>query len=695
MNADESRSEIRRSRAVEKKVLPAGAARELRDAVYRLYAEADRPQLIELARQIAEDDDLPGAPGKDLIGKVISGDGLASQQDTVSVAVVLARAAGRQQVAPVAEQVRQLWVAAATVQPAPLQDRLGEPVDACDPLVLGVHPAIQVTGIGAGDLLPGYVPRAHDARLRTILDDLLADGRSRLVTLVGGSSTGKTRAGWELARYLEELQPGRWRLWYPFDPTHPQAALAGLDKAEPETIVWLNEAQQYLMPTAPGMGEQLAAGLRRLLADPGRRPVLVLATLWPDYWNILTTRPTGGNPDLYGQARELLTAGTKVTLTDTFSSSELAALAGPGVDARLRRAAEHAEGGRITQYLAGGPVLEDRYRTAVDTMPAPRAILQVAIDARRFGHPLALPHALLEQAASDYLDDHDWDALGEDWLESALAYTAQSCIGVRGLLTRIRARPFEPARPDGRPCYRLADYLEQLGRTERAAQFPPASFWKSVAVTVTDRDVLYIIGAQAHRRARYRHAVPLYARAANLGHEAARARLAGLRDQAAGVERPDHPPGSTPVVSDAGYGDPTLFAIAALTGTFLSGVDRKGELPAALHAADQGDPTKLIDLAGRCAGVGDRDGALEVALLAAGRGAPNLLVNMADDRARSGDPGGARDLYQQAIDHGVHSALDRLAALYEGTGENDHAQKLRRFGLNADGSLATRLDLDA
>lgn len=77
---------------VEKKVLAAGPARD----VYRLYAEADRPQLEVLAKTIADDDALPGAPGKDLIGKIISGDGLSSGKDAVTVTVVQAWIAGRE-----------------------------------------------------------------------------------------------------------------------------------------------------------------------------------------------------------------------------------------------------------------------------------------------------------------------------------------------------------------------------------------------------------------------------------------------------------------------------------------------------------------------------------------------------------------------------------------------------------------------
>lgn len=320
MSTDESRPpSSRRPRPVEKKALPDGQTKDLRDAVYRLYAEADRPQLAELAQQIADDDSLPGSPGRDLISKIISGDGLAGQQDTVTVAVALARSAGRGDTAPIADQIRLLWIAAATAGPPPLTQRWGRPVGECDPLVLEVHQAIQIADIGAPvDPLPGYAPRGHDILLREAADQMVGGGASRLVTLVGGSSTGKTRACWELARYLDQRQPGRWWVWHPYDPTRSQAAVADLDRVGSHTVVWLNEAQHYLMPTDPTLGERLAAGLQTLLHDPVRTPVLILATLWPQYWDTLTVRPTEGQPDPYIQARELLT-GTAVTVADTFA----------------------------------------------------------------------------------------------------------------------------------------------------------------------------------------------------------------------------------------------------------------------------------------------------------------------------------------------------------------------------------------
>ena len=94
--------------------------------------------------------------------------------------------------------------------------------------------------------------------------------------LVGGSSTGKTGACWEALQLLRD-RPKRWRLWHPIDPSRPEAALRELPGIGLRTVVWLNEAQLYL-DTSNDTGERVAAGLRELLRDPARAPVLVLAT---------------------------------------------------------------------------------------------------------------------------------------------------------------------------------------------------------------------------------------------------------------------------------------------------------------------------------------------------------------------------------------------------------------------------------
>jgi uncharacterized protein YidB (DUF937 family) len=397
-----------------------------------------------------------------------------------------------------------------------------------DPFVLEVHRPVVIDSAGADlPVLPPYIRRGHDAELARVVARA-AGGRSGMAVLVGGSSTGKTRACWEAVHLL----PPGWRLWHPFDPTRPEAVLAELPRLGPRTVVWLNETQGYL-DTPGDVGERVAAALRTLLIDSGREPVLVLGTLWPGHWDTLTREGA-----VHSQARIVL-AGTDIPVPAAFTGSALQDLErAASADVRLAWAAADAEDGQVIQYLAGVPELLARYRHAP---PAARALIHAAMDARRLGHRVALPQALLEAAAPAYLTDTEWDPLGEDWLERALAYTAAPCKGVLGPLTRSRPRPDRSrtgrGSPDGTgqrtgghadteagPLYRLADYLDQYGRRHRNEQFPPAGFWAAAADHADPGDQA-ALGAAAHDRGLYRAAAQLRKRAGTRGDPRAAACL--------------------------------------------------------------------------------------------------------------------------------------------------------------------------
>ncbi|WP_189554693.1 hypothetical protein [Streptomyces lavendofoliae] len=379
-----------------------------------------------------------------------------------------------------------------------------------DPFYLEVHRSIAspVTGL---PMLPAYVPREHDRVLAEVVAQA-AGGASQIAVLVGGSSTGKTRACWEaLAPLRESNEP--WRLWHPIAPTRPDAVLADLADLAPHTVVWLNEAQFYL--TADRLGEQVAAELRTLLRDRRRGPVLVLATLWPNYWDALTAR---AGRELHPQARELLD-GHRIGVPDAFTAADLTALHGTvDRDPRLGEAAAHATDGQITQYLAGVQVLLNRYQNAAP--PATKALIHAAMDARRLGAGPRIPLAWLTQAAPGYLTETEWDHTGEDWLEQALDYATKPCNGVPGILTPVkagssrnqrtpRANRTEDASAVQGPLYRLADYLEQKGRRERAEQIPPIDFWTAAAAHAHRAD-LAVLGDAARARGLYRDAAQLH-----------------------------------------------------------------------------------------------------------------------------------------------------------------------------------------
>ena len=696
MSSDGNRAGRSRKRPVDPPPLPPGPLRDLKAAVYELYLEADAPTLDEIESEIdtladelsqllhsggvdadeeeAEVDSLLGAaPRRDTIGRIIGSPQLPpNQQDVVTVCVALARMGGRlpthtvrRELRALVDQVRRLWRDARTTPAPPPPPRLGKPISECSPLALEVHRAIDMPGDDVDlPVLPVYVPRAHDARLAEAATACLR-GQSRMVTLVGGSSTGKTRACWEAIQHL----PQGWRLWHPIDPSRPRAAVKAIGEVGPYTVVWLNEAQHYLLTADPMVVDRIAAGLRTLLEEQHRRPVLVLATMWREYWNELTAPAVHGGSDPYGQARELL-AGTDIPFADTFNDADLRTLhAAAAFDPRLRQAADHAEPGRITQYLAGVPELLQRYRNAP---PAARAIIDVAIDARRLGHPLAIGRNLLERAAPGYLTDHDWHQAAEQpWLDNALAYTDTPSHGVPGPLTRIHHRPGDSGEPDAEPHYRLTDYLEQTGRTNRAGDFPPGSFWDAAATTITDPHLLHELGEQAAGRGRYRRAAQLYRTAADRGNTDALLDLVRLRERAG-----DRAGAEALARQAADHGN--TAALRVLAGRREQAGDRAGAEALARQAADHGNTAALTELARLREQAGDRAGAEALARQAADHGNTAALTELARLREQAGDPAGAEALARQAADHGNTAALIYLARLGDVVRDPAGAEALSR-----------------
>jgi hypothetical protein len=402
-----------------------------------------------------------------------------------------------------------------------------------DPFALEVHRPIIVNSTTSLPILPRYIRRAHDEQLAH-LAERAGRGLSAIAVLVGGSSTGKTRACWETVQLL----PPGWKLWHPFDPSGPEAALTGLGKVGPRTVVWLNETQQYL-DTPGDTGERVAAALRTLLADQRRAPVLILGTLWPEHWDALTRQDSPRT-----QARALLD-GSVIRVPPAFTGEELQRVLRAAADDPRLAAVSDAPGGQVTQYLAGVPELLARYHNAPR---AAQALIHAAMDARRLGHGPVLPYALLAAAAPLYLTDREWDALADgDWLAEALAYTGVPCRGVPGPLTRIRPRPAELAPKyqttavlsDSDQCqvsYRLADYLDQFGRRSRADKYPPMGFW--AAASHADTSYQAALGNAARRRGLYRQAAQLHKNACGNSASAARRLVEIMREVDPADDRP-------------------------------------------------------------------------------------------------------------------------------------------------------------
>jgi tetratricopeptide (TPR) repeat protein len=387
----------------------------------------------------------------------------------------------------------------------------GRPVrEFTDPFTLEVHEAIDGGGASGLPLLPLYVVRQHDRWLADVVNGLVARSAGQpagaLAVLVGESSTGKTRACWEA---LNLLPPG-WRLVLPLVPSPAEALIAALPGITPRTVLWLDEIHRFL---SGDQGEQAAAHLREILNDPRRGPLLVLGTTWPALWTALVKpRKDGDRRDPHAQARALLT-GKHYRVPDTFEDTdvpELRRLA--AADLRLQEALEQGEPGRITQYLAGGRALIDRYETATALQ---RALIESAMDARRLGHDTHLPRILLEASIRHYLSAVQYDLVADGDIEHALAELSEPTRGTRGPLTPVTFR--EPGGPRVlTDDIGLADYLDQHGRKERRTKAPPAGLWDAL-VDHAARDSLIALAEAARDRGHLRIALQLLAAGVEAG----------------------------------------------------------------------------------------------------------------------------------------------------------------------------------
>lgn len=586
----------------------------------------------------------------------------------------------------------------------------GRPIGQWEPHALEVHPAGPSNAASGPDthavpVLSGYVRREHDRALARAVGDAAA-GRSRIVVLVGSSSTGKTRACWEAVQALADKG---WKLWHPFDPTRAEAALEDLRRVQPRTVVWLNEAQHYLGDRVTG--ERIAAAVHDLLVSPERGPVLVLGTLWSQYAAQYMALPTPGEEDPHSRVRELL-SGHTLTIPEAFDTDALvaaAALAKSG-DLLLRDALTRVgTDGRVTQDLAGAPELLNRYRHAA---PAARALLDVAMDARRLGVGLHLPQVFLTNAAPDYLIQADYDQLTDNWADQAFTELAMQVHGKQAPLRRTKLRTprrslTPPSAPAGstlsqlaEPVFRLNDYLEQHGRNSRRPLCPPASFWDAAYAHLTHPDELNGLAEAAERRHRLQWGSHLRHRAADLGHAGALYRLAMIREGAGDREAADV---YLWQAADLGNDDALLhlaelrhksgdwegaetlarqaadlpYALGLLAEWWEIGGDPEGAEALGREAADCGNTHALYRLSDLREITG-REGVERLAREAADRGNIHAVFRLAYLREMAKDWEAANTYLRQAVDLGDTEAEYRLIELLEWAGNREGAEALAR-----------------
>ncbi|MFC8104216.1 tetratricopeptide repeat protein [Streptomyces sp. NPDC057363] len=463
----------------------------------------------------------------------------------------------------------------------------------------------------------------------------------------GESCTGKTRTAFEAIRACLK----DWQLVFPKN-TGRLLGLLDADALAPRTVLWLNEAQNFLTGTD---AEEAAAALHSRLEQPG--PVVILGTLWPEYHRTLTATPEPGK-DAHPNARALLNQVKPVDVPTSFTTTAL----GNSLvhsDRSLATAVSTSTGGRITQTLAAGPQLVDHYQQATSHSPYGHAIITTAMDARRLGHTSPLPAALLKAAAPGYLTERQRAAANPDtWFAHALGYARENVKGVVAALEPVADPEGMGALPD---IYRLSDYLDYHSRTIRRYAFPPDSFWTAARDHAAGTADLEALAEAADQRGHYRIAADLYQRAADAGGTGALVELAWRRGRAGDFDGAGQLYQRAIDTGDTG-------ALTELAQLRQRAGDLDGAERLAQRAADAGDTGPLVELAWRRGEAGDLDGAERLAQQAADAGNINALVRLAWRREEAGDLDGAERLAQRAADIGGREALIRLARLRKRAG---------------------------
>lgn len=357
------------------------------------------------------------------------------------------------------------------------------------PRELGVHPSIQVEPTAAD--MPVYVPRDRDPDLR---EHVRAVGRrGGLVLLTGRSSVGKTRM-------LVEAINAELSDWWLLHPTNAAAVRLLAESPTPQTVVWLDELQNYL--DQPG---GLTAGVVRGLLTAG---TVVVATMWPDEYVTRTALRTPGQDDPYANDRELLGLAIVIDVL-SFSPAERGRAEDLAADdPRLRIALDTSSADvGVTEVLAAGPELVRRWENAPHVECYGAAVITAGLDAQRVGARAPLTVQFLTAAAPAYLSGSQQAGAPVDWVEQALRYAIEPVHGATACLIPVPAGMGEVA------GYVTADYLHQHARKIRRAVLLPEVVWDAL-VEHHDPGDTYRLARSADLRGRFVDAITLARKAA-------------------------------------------------------------------------------------------------------------------------------------------------------------------------------------
>ncbi|MFE5507577.1 tetratricopeptide repeat protein [Amycolatopsis japonica] len=539
------------------------------------------------------------------------------------------------------------------------------PLYEADPVRLGVHRPIR---LGDDTSMPAYVTRDIDPELHSLVTRASETGG--FVLLVGGSSVGKTRSLFEALRAVVP----NWSLSHPSG----EQRMTRLERV----VVWLDELQQYLN----GRDGLTASDVRDLL---GRR-VIIVATLWPHYYDAYVRTTETVEDDRYAFERELLKLATVVRLGTDFTAAEMERARTAAVDdARLQHALEAKDFG-VAQVLAAAPQIVHRWENANGYA---RAVLTAAVDCVLLGAQQPVPAEVLRAAAPGYCTPTERAGAPADWFEKALAYVAQPLLGSAALLMPVGK---EMGTIDG---YRVADYLLQHAAPERRTLVPPAALWTAcVAHLVSETDVARI-GRAALARQRFGLALPLVERAAKTGLPIALHDLAELHHKMGNAEDARQIADQLTVSSEpdadlhrlllAGWNFEEIFDLAEQGNEYAIGhliEYGNAELAIALllEFHDTDDDWACAKLAERYEEIDELDKAIDLLKALVARGHDDSVWSLAEYLKQQG----RFDELYELTDEGYFVAAICLAQLLEERGDEEWAlDVLREFAGQGSGEV--------
>jgi hypothetical protein len=491
-------------------------------------------------------------------------------------------------------------------------------------------------------------------------------------------------------------------------------------------VVWLDELQRYL----DGEHGLTGAMVRALLVSPHQ--AMIIATLWPDRYASYTTLPASGDADPHTREREVLDLAAVVRIGPEFSPAEQGrSVTAAARDRRLAIALDTADYG-LTQTLAAAPQLVARWQDARTASPYAWAVLTAALDAARLGARAPLSADLLRAAAPGYCTCAQQAEAPQNWFEQALAYAICKLHGATAALSPAGAGIMGQV-----AGYTAADYLIQYASWERRYERVPASTWDAVVSHIGDPADAARLVHSARERLLYRYAIPLYRHAVAVSKGRTASRLAGLLEgrgdldgaeqalragadagdrlaarKLAGLLEKRRDLGGLRARADAG----DQYAARRLAWLLIKRGDRDEGMQMLAALANAGDAEAAAELGGLLAERGDLDGAVQILRGPAdadgeldGQLAAAELVGLLAERGEldelrarpdAGDKYAAQrladllaergdlDELRARAEIGDEHAAERLADLLIEQGRGEEADRLRRFGLNPDGSIA-------